>query len=224
VQTLFNISLIIHIASGTLALITGLIVIIAEKGTRFHKTIGRIYYWAMTSVAIFAVIMSFIHKNDFLFMLAFLSYYLVYTGFWAHRQNEKARPMDWIVMAAVFIAGASRFYVTLAHPWNDFAIVPFVFSIGCMSATIQDFIAYMRKRMYNSNSVTRHIGRMLGSYIAAVTAFLVVNFHTDPAYILWLGPTVIGSVLITVWIIKYKRREAFLLVAEENVNKKENLN
>jgi hypothetical protein len=46
---------------------------------------------------------------------------------------------------------------------------------------------------------------MSGSYIAATTAFLVVNIQL-PQYnwTLWLLPTVIGSILISRSVRKYK--------------------
>jgi hypothetical protein len=47
---------------------------------------------------------------------------------------------------------------------------------------------------------------MLGSYIATVSAFSVVNFAFLPPAVRWLWPTAIGTPLITVWITYYKRR------------------
>ncbi len=201
--------LVIHVIFGTIALLTGLVIIIFRKGTRFHKKTGRIYFWAMTSVAITAFFMSIIHNSAFLFMLAFFSFYLVYTGYWAHRQNERARRGDWIVLAAVFMAGAYRFYLTLIHPWYNDAIIPLIFSIGCIATTVQDAIAYLRKRMLNTYNMRRHITRMLGSYIAAVTAFVVVNVHDfQPAWIPWFAPSVVGSVLISILVKKYTKRRS----------------
>ncbi len=50
------------------------------------------------------------------------------------------------------------------------------------------------------------MANMIGSYIAAVTAFSVVNFHVLPTTLRWLWPTMIGTPLITIWITYYKRR------------------
>ena len=44
------------------------------------------------------------------------------------------------------------------------------------------------------------MANMIGSYIAAVTAFSVVNFHALPTTIRWLWPTIIGTPLIAIWI------------------------
>jgi hypothetical protein len=49
-----------------------------------------------------------------------------------------------------------------------------------------------------------HIQRMIGTYVAALTAFLVVNNNVIPAYIAWLLPTVVMLPLIVRWVRKYK--------------------
>ena len=56
----------------------------------------------------------------------------------------------------------------------------------------------------------QHMGAMLGSCIAATTAFLVVNsgrlgFQTF-ALAVWLTPTVIGVPTIALWTAYYRRR------------------
>src|SRR5262245_46685872 len=54
--------------------------------------------------------------------------------------------------------------------------------------------------------VVRSHGGMLGSYIAAVSAFSVVNFTFLPPTVRWLWPTAIGTPLIAVWVTVYKIR------------------
>lgn len=47
--------------------------------------------------------------------------------------------------------------------------------------------------------VANHLAMMLGATIATVTAFVVVNSIFEPAFVLWLGPTVIISPVIVWW-------------------------
>ena len=47
---------------------------------------------------------------------------------------------------------------------------------------------------------------MLGSYLAAVTAFSVVNFTFMPTTLRWLWPTLLGTPLIVLWVAYYRRR------------------
>ncbi|MFN4880994.1 MAG: hypothetical protein ACK5CD_05075 [Bacteroidota bacterium] len=45
---------------------------------------------------------------------------------------------------------------------------------------------------------------MTGSYIATTTAFLVVNIQLTPMWIIWLGPTLLGTILIIYYTRTYR--------------------
>src|SRR5437588_569476 len=53
-----------------------------------------------------------------------------------------------------------------------------------------------------------HMGGMIGSYIAAVSAFSVVNLRFLPPLVRWLWPVAIGVPVILLWIRYYKKRFA----------------
>lgn len=61
--------------------------------------------------------------------------------------------------------------------------------------------------MTNKSWIRYHIGRISGAYIAAVTAFLVSNVSTNPEFIAWLLPTVIGIPLVSVLRRRYFARK-----------------
>ncbi len=50
------------------------------------------------------------------------------------------------------------------------------------------------------------MGGMIGSYIAAVSAFSVVNFDFLPTAVRWLWPSAIGLPLLAMWIRSYQRK------------------
>lgn len=47
---------------------------------------------------------------------------------------------------------------------------------------------------------------MLGSYIAAVSAFSVVNFTFLPPIVRWLWPTAVGVPAILLWVNHYQKK------------------
>ena len=49
-----------------------------------------------------------------------------------------------------------------------------------------------------------HLGKMTGGYIAAVSAFFVVN-QILPGISNWFVPSVVGSVFITYWMNKLNK-------------------
>ena len=58
-----------------------------------------------------------------------------------------------------------------------------------------------------------HIGGMGGSYISAVTAFVVVNISIPGfGWLLWILPSAVGGILIGVTIRKYKTKFSKSLV------------
>jgi hypothetical protein len=61
--------------------------------------------------------------------------------------------------------------------------------------------------------VPSHDGRLLTSYVAAVTAFSAVNFTFLPTTVRWLWPTLIGTVGIVLWVRYYRIRFARPLAA-----------
>jgi len=70
--------------------------------------------------------------------------------------------------------------------------------------TVQDTIKMRKKNWVKNDWLYTHIGRMGGSFIAASTAFLLINISFEPRWIVWLAPTLIGSPLMAVVIEKWK--------------------
>jgi hypothetical protein len=71
---------------------------------------------------------------------------------------------------------------------------------------LRTFIRLRRKQPLPPKAwLLRHIGSMLGAYIATATAFIVVNVRdVEPAWLPWLLPTVLGTPLIVYWSRKVR--------------------
>lgn len=213
--------LIIHTISGFLALACGAVAITSKKGKRVHVNGGRIYFWSMILVAATALYLSVVNVIPFLFLIAVFSFYLTWTGYKAIHWKNRSLPkaifwFDAIVSHVVALLGILMIVLSILT-WLDIhfnevisslRIVLLVFGIGALIFAGEDLILLYRK---NHSSkflwIYTHIGRMLGSYIATFTAFLVVNaqFFSSPL-IAWLGPTVIGTPLIFYWIRRYRKK------------------
>jgi hypothetical protein len=127
-----------------------------------------------------------------------------YTGLRVLKNREvKFKWFDWLaVIASVGVAG---YMFSTGH------IVLLVFGSILTMFIIQD----IRINLKNNESlkeawrlrVLTHIGRMCGTYIATVTAFLVVNINfVKPGWILWLLPTAIGTVIITYFTATWTKK------------------
>ena len=73
-------TLLIHVAFGILALLSGLVLLLLFKGGKRHRVLGWIYAVCMTGIFITSVYVSLVKSNIFLLLVGFFSFYLVHSG------------------------------------------------------------------------------------------------------------------------------------------------
>lgn len=87
----------------------------------------------------------------------------------------------------------------------------YLFYIGIFSYSLALY-GYLAKKLMWRDWLGKHIGGMLGSYIAVITAVLVVNGHRIPVLnelpilLIWFLPTIIGTPIITSVGKRYRSR------------------
>jgi uncharacterized membrane protein len=213
-EKFLSVALVLHIAGGIIALISGLVAMLTSKGGKNHRLTGKVYFSGMTAVFIGAVITALGHHKDFLLMVGFFSYYLTVRGYrvlYLKKLNQGQKPvlMDWFIISvsAIFILALFGWGIWALMVGSGMGVAGIVFgSIGStfLVSDIRSFITPPKEKMHWWFT---HIGSMGGSYISAVTAFVVVNVEL-PQYnwVLWILPAAIGSVLIARTIKKYKEQ------------------
>lgn len=213
-EKLLSLMLVVRITGGVVALLTGLVAIFSTKGSPIHRLVGKIYFIGMTAVFIGAIFTALGHHKDFLLMVGFFSYYLTVRGYrvlFLKKLNEGQKPelIDWviIIISATFIFTLLGWGVWALRMGASIGIAAVLFgSVGSifLLLDIKKFIRPPKEKMHWWYS---HIGSMGGSYISAVTAFVVVNIEL-PQYqwVLWILPGILGGILITRTIRFYKVR------------------
>ncbi len=205
-MTLFlNITLVIHIISGFLALFIGGIALMAAKGKKLHRLSGKLFFYGMLGVAISALIISVVKNNSFLLMIAVFSFYMNYSGFRAIKSKSlQPAAADWLVLGAGAVN--AFFMISSLH------IVLMVFggiSIFLIVSNTRENVMLMQKQELPPLAwLRRHIGMMIGTYIAAITAFVVVNASLFsslriPSWLPWLLPSIVLGPMIGYFIRKY---------------------
>ena len=116
-------------------------------------------------------------------------------------RTGKAHLLDWVIAIAML---PPIFYMLVSGN-----IVLTVFGVILAGFTITDTYHYIKKEYLLKKRLARHISRMMGSYIAAVTAFLVVNLQFEPAWVLWLLPTALLTPVLIYFIRKTEVRLKF---------------
>ncbi len=203
----FDILLIIHVLCGGISLLLGLTVLTQRKGGRLHKLVGSIYFYTMLISSFTAMPMSWIHRNYFLLIVAIVTAYMLLSGRrYIKRKKVPAVFFDWVLSAVMAVAAIIFIVLGIISivNGNTFGIVYMVFGLGGLFFVYQDYRNFTRRTLNSNFWLTTHLQRMIGSYIAALTAFLVVNNTMIPGAIAWLIPTIFLLPLILVWSGKYK--------------------
>src|ERR1700733_1075733 len=222
--TYLRVFLALHIACGVVAFVCAPVALSTAKGGKTHRRWGKIYFWAMAGVAVTALILSFALPIFFLAMVAVFSFYSAFAGYRILALKDMytgARPkaVDWV---AAVITGLSSFLLFLMGflkpqlmgvgvvqiAGHTVRIVFVVFGIIGMrmgQASIAGFLNPPTEKMFWWFA---HMQGMLGSYIAALTAFSAVNLTRwfGAAWWVWLWPTIIGAPAIAVWTADYKKQ------------------
>lgn len=202
----------IHIAGGALALVTGLGAMFTQKGSTTHRNFGKTYFWSMTAVFIGALAMALGHHKDFLLMVAFFSYYMTVRGYrmvYLKKLSSGQKPtwIDWniTIVSGVFILILFGWGIYAVSLGSGMGIVGITFGLIGSSFLVQDIRNFFRPPAEKMHWWYGHIASMGGSYISAVTAFVVVNIQLEQFnWLLWVLPAAIGGTLIGRTIRKYK--------------------
>ena len=206
VEMLKMIALSIHVAAGTIAMITGAINLIGRKGGSPHRSVGKVYALSMHTVSISALILSVMIGSSFLFCLGIFTFYMTWNG----QRSAKFRTVE---------LRRSDLFVLVLGILNNIAMFllgdPILIGLGMLSAVLITteirLLLQMRRNWIAPKGawLRRHIGMIIGSYIATSTAFLVVNSSGGPwpAWLPWALPSMIGVPIIIYWSARVSKRD-----------------
>jgi uncharacterized membrane protein len=208
--------LALHVGAGTVALLVAPVAMLTAKGGAAHRRWGATYYWAMATVAVTAVALSLWRPSPFLLLVAVFSFYFAFRG---RRVLGRKRPdlgqraaaIDWAAAALAAAASVALVVLGVVRPgavWVRLGTVAVVFGVVGLALSALDLWRFARPPADRNAWWFAHMAGMLGSYVAALSAFSVVNFTFFPETVRWLWPTVIGTPLIVLWVAYYKRRFA----------------
>jgi len=204
---LFNTLLVLHIAGGAISLFTGSVVMILKKGSKTHTRIGRIYFYSLLLAAIVSFPMSYLHSSLFLFIVGVFTSYMLLSGksYLNKRSSADVKVTDWILALVMLLFGLAFLGFGFLNIFKGvyFGVVLVAFGGISISFVIQDWANFMGRHRVKNYWLTTHLQRMIGSFIASATAFLVVNNHFLPPILAWLLPTIVLTPLIGLWTRRY---------------------
>ncbi len=204
--------LVLHVIAGFLALVSGLIAMVArKKGGKLHNRTGVVFYWSMfvvfVSTVIFFVLDPLSLKYQFFLTIGIVSFYPTWSGKRVLSMKKNVAP-QWYDKAAAYGIGISGIIMLTYGVYGftggvNFGGLETLFLIfGGLSLTnaygdLKIYLGY--KEAEKMHWFFAHAGKMIGAYSAAVTAFcvnVVPRYLPDgtPSYVFiltWVLPGVI---------------------------------
>ncbi|MES2388860.1 MAG: hypothetical protein V4543_12735 [Bacteroidota bacterium] len=224
-----NTLLWLHIIAGTLALVIGAIPIIVPKGKPIHKVAGKVFLYLMFAAAVSGAVLGIVVGNMLLIFIGLFSFYLTYTGYRALKLRRlvpdfRITGLDAVYIPFSMLTGLLMFSLglidgTLTYRLNPVMLIFGAFMFLNAGLDIRNYFRWKAgskiKEQYaeiRCAMMRMHIGRSIGSYIAAMTAFFVVNrvFPQEVYYANWFLPSVLFVPVIIRFSRKFRVRKAVI--------------
>jgi len=207
--TLEEWTLWLHIAGGLVALFAGVGALVTKKGGLWHRRAGKVFLVSMGIVVVTVFVLLPLDPTPWrtiLTLVAIFSGYLAFSGYRAlsrKRPEQTAHAVDWLAAGSVILAclGLSGWGITWFLDGRSFGIVMLVFGgIGVAFGTMD---IHLFRASEGGEWMVNHLQRMIGAFIATVSAVSAVNLTSLMGIMAWLWPTILGVPLIYYWSKKY---------------------
>lgn len=216
---LHNSNILIHVISGSIALLLGVLALTTKKGGKWHKKIGNYFLILMTIVVLTGLIGVFIFKrNTFLLIITVLSAYYGFSGY--RILKTKTNKPKWIdvsvaIASLISVSYFLYYFKSIGMYWSPVIIYS---TVGALLLIITyDFVRYLiAKKAYRNMWLYEHIFKMIGAFTALLSAFSGTVFEDYQPYSQFL-PSVFGTLLqigFIVYYIKKIRRNRAILMTE----------
>lgn len=213
-KQLLTVLIVIHVTAGIGALVSGAIAIALKKQMPRHKPVGRFYFWCMTVIFATGIFLSVVKGLLFFFFIAIFSYYatlIAYRSLRLKHLHEGQKPLtaDWLIQGIAAITFLGMVILGVYSYYRNNApggVIPVAFGLLGLIGVYRNTMRFIKGPKETNYWLKIHVGNMLGSYIGAITAFIVNQSEHIPLnpIILWLGPTAILFPVIVTELKKVK--------------------
>lgn len=210
-----DILLYLHIGGGALGLIFGSIALIAKKGSKVHRVVGRIFFVSMfVAYLVGGLVAPFLNEGQRPnFIAAILALTLLITGVLAaKRRNPDVGWAEYVGLVAalsVITAGVTFMIQGANHPSGTVdgsppqAFVLFIVIGGI--CVLEDLWLCFKGRITGATRLSRHLWRMCMSFFIASASFFLGQEQMLPSYILgsiWqFVPVLLPFLAMLLWLI-----------------------
>lgn len=200
-----NSNIILHVITGIIALLLGIIALLSTKGKKIHTKSGNYFLKLIIIVIITGMIGVFVFKrNTFLLVITVLTGYVSFSGYRVLRTKANTpKRIDIIVaiLSLLVLAYFLYYFKSIGMIWSPIIIYS---TVGALLLVISyDFIRYLiPKETYKKHRIWlyEHIYKMTSAFSGLLSAFtgtVLDKYQPHSQYI----PSVIGILIIIGFMI-----------------------
>ncbi|MBW1294854.1 hypothetical protein [Aquimarina litoralis] len=200
-----KLNILLHIITGSLALILGVIALITIKGGKTHNKTGRYFLKLILIVIITGLMGVFVFgRNTFLLVITVLSGYVSFSGYriLLHKSNT---PKKIDILAAIIsllvLAYFLYYFKSIGMIWSPIVIYS---TVGALLFVITyDFLRYLiptKKYKKHRIWIYEHIYKMISAFSALLSAFSGTVFEKYQPHSQYI-PSALSILLVIVFMI-----------------------
>lgn len=216
--------LFLHIAAGTLGMLSGFVAVFLRKGSRQHAIAGNVFVISMLCLSASGVYLAIMKTQPGNILGGALTFYLVATAWLtARRRDGQPGVLDWgalFLIAAIGVievtcgweAATSQTGLKYGYPPGPYL---FMGSVALLAAT-GDVRMLLRRGISGTQRLARHLWRMCFALFIAAASIFLARQQVFPALLRKTGVLFFLSflplILLIFWLIRvrftngYKRK------------------
>lgn len=202
-------NIVLHVVSGSIALLLGLMALISRKGSKLHIRSGRIFLFLIALVILTGLVGVFVFgRNTFLLVITILSGYVSYSGLRITRRKTNEVSGNDVVIALLSLCVLAYFlyyFNKIGMYWSPIVIYS---TVGAFLLVIlYDFLRYLiPKDTYRKHRIWlyEHIYKMTSAFSAILSAFtgtVLEEYQPHSQYL----PSALSVLIILGFMISVRR-------------------
>jgi hypothetical protein len=221
--------LLLHIASGTLGVLSGFVAVFLRKGSRQHALAGIVFCISMLSLSGSGAFMATLRHQPGNIVGGTLTFYLVATAWMtARRRDVRTGIFDWVTLlvpvavAAFNLTFGVRAAASPSGMQFGLPAGPYFF-LGSVAliAAIGDVRMLVRGGIAGTQRIARHLWRMCFALFIASASIFLAREHLFPTIMRQTGALYLLSFLPLMLMVFWLIRVRFVNAYKKRVQEKE---
>jgi uncharacterized membrane protein len=196
----------VHIITGIIALLSGILALSFKKGSKKHKMSGKVFVISMLLVSLSSISLSVLRPSISYFFLTigWFSLYFTLTGVRALKIHKRDNLNLDLALNIIFLLGFISIILHQLYFKKSIQIPSLVFNLPAVVVIIREFFTLFGKKINHIRAISIHINKIMTAFIATLTAFIVANNIINSIWG-WLLPTILGVPIIVYYDYHIKK-------------------